>query len=57
MKELNETQIYYSAFTDKPERNCHFPAPGTNCTTHRQALTVTAYKIIHTTVQLCQTPC
>jgi hypothetical protein len=27
-----------SAFTDKPERNCHFPAPGRNCMTHRQAL-------------------
>jgi hypothetical protein len=29
---------FYSAFTDKVERNCHFPAPGWNCMTHRQAL-------------------
>jgi hypothetical protein len=28
----------YSAFTDKVERNCHFPAPGWNCKTHCQAL-------------------
>jgi hypothetical protein len=28
----------YSAFTDKPERNCHFSVPGRNCMTHRQAL-------------------
>jgi hypothetical protein len=26
------------AFTDKVERNCHFPAPGWKCMTHRQAL-------------------
>jgi hypothetical protein len=26
------------AFTDQVERNCHFPAPGWNCMTHRQAL-------------------
>jgi hypothetical protein len=25
---------YYSTFTDKPEHNCHFPAPGRNCMTH-----------------------
>jgi hypothetical protein len=25
-------------FTDKVERNCHFPASGWNCMTHRQAL-------------------
>jgi hypothetical protein len=30
--------MIYSAFTDKVERNCHFPAPGWNCMTHRQAL-------------------
>jgi hypothetical protein len=30
--------FYYSAFTAKGERNCHFPAPGWNCMTHRQAL-------------------
>jgi hypothetical protein len=30
--------LLYSAFTDKLVRNCHFPAPGRNCTTHRQAL-------------------
>jgi hypothetical protein len=29
---------FYSAFTDKPERNCHFPAPGGHCMIHRQAL-------------------
>jgi hypothetical protein len=28
----------YSAFTDKVECDCHFPAPGWNCMTHRQAL-------------------
>jgi len=28
----------YSAFTAKPERNCHFPAPGRSCMTHSQAL-------------------
>jgi hypothetical protein len=28
----------YSAFTDKPEHNCHFPAPGRNCMTHSQVL-------------------
>jgi hypothetical protein len=28
----------YSAFTDKVERNCHFPAPGWNRVTRRQAL-------------------
>jgi hypothetical protein len=28
----------YSAFADKPERNCHFPVPGRNCMTHLQAL-------------------
>jgi hypothetical protein len=28
----------YSAFTNKAEINCHFPAPGWNCLTHRQAL-------------------
>jgi hypothetical protein len=27
-----------SAFTDKPEHNCHFPAPVRNCMTDRQAL-------------------
>jgi hypothetical protein len=31
-------QMIYSAFADKVERNCHFPAPSWNCTTHRQAL-------------------
>jgi hypothetical protein len=30
--------IKYSAFSDKVESNCHFPAPGWNCMTHRQAL-------------------
>jgi hypothetical protein len=25
-------------FTDKPERNYHFPAPGRNCISHHQAL-------------------
>jgi hypothetical protein len=30
--------VLYSVFTDKPERTCHFPAPGRNCMTHRQAL-------------------
>jgi hypothetical protein len=25
-------------FTDKVERNCHFPAPGWNCMTRREAL-------------------
>jgi hypothetical protein len=30
--------LTYSAFTDKVERNCHFPVPGRNCITHRQAL-------------------
>jgi hypothetical protein len=25
-------------FTDEVERNCHFPASGWNCMTHRQAL-------------------
>jgi hypothetical protein len=30
--------VYYSALTDKLERNCHFPAPGWNCMTHRQPL-------------------
>jgi hypothetical protein len=47
----------FIAFTDKPERNCVFPAPGRNCMTHRQAQTATAAKIIHTTVQLCVTSC
>jgi hypothetical protein len=28
----------YSEFTYIPERNCHFPVPGRNCMTHRQAL-------------------
>jgi hypothetical protein len=28
----------YSAFTDEPEHNCHFPAPGKKCMTNRQAL-------------------
>jgi hypothetical protein len=28
----------YSAFTDKVERSCHFPAPGWNCMTYRRAL-------------------
>jgi hypothetical protein len=27
--------FYCTAFTDKVERNYHFPAPGRNCTTHR----------------------
>jgi hypothetical protein len=30
--------IKYSAFTDKVERNCRFPAPGWNCIIHRQVL-------------------
>jgi hypothetical protein len=30
-------KAWYSAFTDKVERNCHFPAAGWNCMTHRQA--------------------
>jgi hypothetical protein len=29
---------YHSASTDKVKHNCHFPAPGRNCMTHRQAL-------------------
>jgi hypothetical protein len=29
---------FYSTFADKVERNCHFPAPGWNCMTHRQSL-------------------
>jgi hypothetical protein len=29
---------YYSTSADKSERNCHFPAPGRNCMTHRQVL-------------------
>jgi hypothetical protein len=28
----------YSAFADKPERKCHFPAAGWNCMTYRQTL-------------------
>jgi hypothetical protein len=28
----------YSAFTDKVESYCHFPAPGFNCLTHRWVL-------------------
>jgi hypothetical protein len=31
-------KLRHSAFTDNPEHNCHFPVPGRNCTTHRQAL-------------------
>jgi hypothetical protein len=23
--------VFYTAFTDKVERSCHFPAPGRNC--------------------------
>jgi hypothetical protein len=34
---------FYSAFTDKVERNCHFPAAGWNYMTHRQALQVFPY--------------
>jgi hypothetical protein len=30
----------HSAYTDKPDSNCHFPAPGRNCITHCQALHV-----------------
>jgi hypothetical protein len=30
--------LIYIVFTDKVERNCHFPAPGWNCMTHREAL-------------------
>jgi hypothetical protein len=33
-KEKQPTQVedlFYSAFTDKVERNYHFPAPGRNC--------------------------
>jgi hypothetical protein len=47
----------YRAFTDKGESNCHFPAPGKNCMTHRQALARIVAKIIHTTMQLCLTSC
>lgn len=32
--------LLYSAFNDKVERKCHFPVPGWNCKTHRQALQV-----------------
>jgi hypothetical protein len=46
-----------TAFTDIVTRNCHIPAPGRNCMTHRPALTATAVKVIHTTVQLCLTSC
>jgi hypothetical protein len=35
---LHFETLLYSALTDKVERNCHFPAPGWNCMTHRQAL-------------------
>jgi hypothetical protein len=28
---LSYKPLQYSAFTDKVERNCHFPAPGRNC--------------------------
>jgi hypothetical protein len=35
---INYISRLHSAFTDKLERNCHFPASGRNCTTHCQAL-------------------
>jgi hypothetical protein len=47
----------YSASTDEAERSCRFLVPSRNCMTQCQALTATAAKIIHTTVQLCLTSC
>jgi hypothetical protein len=32
------TEYNYGAYTEKVERNCHFPAPGWNCMTYRQVL-------------------
>jgi hypothetical protein len=45
----------YTAFTDKVERNCHFPAPGRNCMTHSQALQDspdTSQALLHITLKL-----
>jgi hypothetical protein len=42
-------------FTDEVKCNCHFLAPGSNCMTQNQALTVVATKLNHRTVQLCLT--
>jgi hypothetical protein len=35
---LSPSVVLYSAFTDKVERNCQFPAPGWKCMTRRQGL-------------------
>jgi hypothetical protein len=36
--QISDSEMYlYSAFADKVERNCHFPVPGWNCMTNRQA--------------------
>lgn len=32
------SQTINSALTDKAERNCHIPVPGSGCMTHRQTL-------------------
>jgi hypothetical protein len=37
-KKLHVFWNIYSAFTEKIERKCRFPAPGWNCMTHREAL-------------------
>jgi hypothetical protein len=34
---LQKDPLLYSAFTNKVERSCHFPAPGWKYMTHRQA--------------------
>jgi hypothetical protein len=40
----------YSEHDDKIQCSCHFPAPGSNCVTHRQALAATAAKIVYRTI-------
>jgi hypothetical protein len=44
----------YSAFSDKPERNCHFSAPGRNCMTHRQALQILPIRVKNRSIKIIQ---
>jgi hypothetical protein len=39
-KEAVAFHLSYGAFTDKAVRICHFPSPGWNCMTHRQAVQI-----------------
>jgi hypothetical protein len=50
-------QLLNTTYSDIVTCNCHLLAPSRNCMSHHPALTATAAKIIHKTMQLCLTSC